>query len=295
MSSDLPAILIYAGALAYGLVVGSFLNVVIHRLPLAESIVSPRSRCPACRTPIAIRDNLPVVSYLVLGGRCRSCRERISIRYPVLELLMGLLFVALVRDLGMSWAALLFMVFAALLLVAAAVDFDHQIIPDEISVGGCLVGLIATPLVDVAAGIPYPGALGQSAFGALLGAGTLWTVGFFHARLAVLSGREFPHWPGEGEPIPGPGEADYWLFFPGIGLGDVKLMAMIGAFLGPWGVLDTILAASVMGLIFGLCWGALRGDWTSPFGFGPALAAGALLSLFLPLHDRILGAALLFP
>jgi len=272
----------YASVLLFGLVVGSFLNVVIHRVPLGLSIVSPRSRCPGCETQIAAWDNVPILSYLILRGACRHCGAHISIRYPLVELLTGLLFVAMAWRFGPTLEALMFMIFSAGLVVAAAVDIDHQIIPDEVSLGGLALGLIAMPVVHTLAGAPYAAAATSSALGALIGGGALWSVAFVHARVSVAAGREFAHWPGEGESLPRPSEADYWLWFPGLGLGDVKLLAMIGAFVGPWGVLDTILAASLIGLAVGICWAIATRSWASPFGFGPAIAAGAILSLVLP-------------
>lgn len=272
----------YFCALSFGMVIGSFLNVVIYRLPLGESVVHPGSHCPGCNTPIAAYDNVPVLSYLVLRAKCRSCKTHISLRYPAVELLTGLVFVAIAWRFGPSWIALLFMLWAAALIVAAGVDIDHQIIPDEISLGGLVVGLVAVPLVHSAAGLPYQAALIQSVLGAVVGAGALWTVAFLHARVSVATGREFPHWPGEGEALPRPNEADYWLWFPGLGLGDVKLLAMIGAFVGVWGVLHTIVAASVLGLVMGIGWAAVTRRWDAPFGFGPAIAVGAIVSLFMP-------------
>lgn len=293
MIEGLGASFIYGSALAFGLVVGSFLNVVAHRLPLGESVVSPRSRCPGCESPIAAWDNLPVLSYALLAGRCRKCRQRISLRYPAVELVTGLLFVAMAWQFGPTLLAPVFMLFSAALLAAGLIDFDHQIIPDEISLGGFVVGLVVVPLVrSLDADTAYASALVWSLQGAALGGGLLWTVGFLHARVAVGLGRSFPHWPGEGEALPTPREADYWLWFPGLGLGDVKFLAMIGAFLGPWGVLDTILIASVLGLLVGGCWGLATRNWQSPFGFGPALAAGAVLSLLWPLHEWGLNLAL---
>jgi leader peptidase (prepilin peptidase)/N-methyltransferase len=277
--------------LVFGLLVGSFLNVVIYRLPRGESIVFPGSHCPSCASPIAPWHNVPVLSYLWLRGRCRHCNVHIPIRYPAIELLTGLTFVAVFRHFGPTPAALVFMVFAAGLIVAAAVDIDLQIIPDEISLGGLFLGMAIVPALHAERGAPYGSALLESAIGALIGGGTLWLVAFLHARYSVAMGREFAHWPGEGESVPGPGEADYWLWFPGLGLGDVKLLAMIGAFLGPWGVLDTILAASVIGLALGIGYGAVTRSWNAPFGFGPAISAGALLSLFVPMHAYVTGAA----
>jgi leader peptidase (prepilin peptidase)/N-methyltransferase len=276
--------LFYASVLAFGLIVGSFLNVVVHRVPLGLSIVSPRSRCPRCETQIAARDNVPILSWLILRGACRHCGARISPRYPLVELLTGVLFVLMAWRFGPTVEALLFMVFCAGLVVAAAVDIDHQIIPDEISLGGLGFGLLVVPAVHALSGASYRAALTESALGALVGGGSLWIVAFVHARISVATGRRFAHWPGEGESVPRPSEADYWLWFPGLGLGDVKLLAMIGAFVGPWGVLDTILIASLIGLCSGVAWAIVRHSWDSPFGFGPAIAAGAILSLLLPRH-----------
>ena len=170
------------------------------------------------------------------------------------------------------------------MIAAAAIDFDHRIIPDEISLGGLLVALAAVPAAQWADGSPYWGALQRSALGALLGAGALWIVGFVHARVASAMGRRFDHWPGEGESLPRPGSLDYWTWFPGVGFGDVKLLAMIGAVIGPLGVLETILAASFAGLVLGIGWAAVTRQWNAPFGFAPALAAGALLVVLSPVH-----------
>jgi len=281
--------LIITAALAFGLVVGSFLNVVIHRLPRGGSIAFPASHCPACQTPIAPWHNVPVLSYLWLRGRCAHCHVRISPRYPAVELLTGVVFVGIVWRFGPTPMAVLLLFFGAALIVAAAVDIDWQIIPDEISLGGLALGLLAMPAVRAWAGASYWDSLAESGAGALVGGGTLWVVAFLHARISVATGREFAHWPGEGESLPRPGEADYWLWFPGLGLGDVKLLAMIGAFVGPWGVLDTILAASVLGLALGVGYGLVTRSWNAPFGFGPAIAGGALLSLFVPPHALLPG------
>jgi leader peptidase (prepilin peptidase)/N-methyltransferase len=174
------------------------------------------------------------------------------------------------------------MAFAAALIAAALIDLDHQIIPDEISLGGLVAGLIATPTVLVVGGSEPGAALLYAGGGALLGGGLLWSVGFFHARISVALGREFPHWPGEGESLPTPDSMDYWTWFPGMGFGDVKLLAMIGAFLGPWGVLQTLICASLAGLVLGGVWAIVRGSLSVPFGFGPAIAVGALIALLIP-------------
>jgi leader peptidase (prepilin peptidase)/N-methyltransferase len=268
--------------LAFGLVIGSFLNVVIHRLPLEQSVVFPPSHCPECDERIRPWDNIPILSYLVLRGHCRGCGTRISPRYPGVELLTGVTFALVALRFGLSFATLIFAAFAAGLIVAAMVDFDHQIIPDEVSVGGLALGLILVPVWQISLGEPVQAAIFHSVAGALLGGGMLWSVGFLHARLSVAMGREFEHWPGEGEEIPRFASVDYWTWFPGIGFGDVKLMAMIGAFLGPIGVVTTVVFASVLGLALGLVWALVTRSWNSPFGFGPAIAMAGLIALLVP-------------
>ena len=158
---------------AVGLVIGSFLNVVIHRLPLGQSIVKPGSHCPSCNTAIKPWDNVPVLSYLWLGGRCRQCRVRISPRYPAVELLTGCVFVAIAWRFGASPATPVLMLFAAGLIAAALIDLDHRIIPDEISLGGLAVGLVLVPAVQAGSGGPLGDALGVAWGGALVGGGVL--------------------------------------------------------------------------------------------------------------------------
>jgi leader peptidase (prepilin peptidase)/N-methyltransferase len=255
---------------------------VIHRLPRDESIVHPSSHCPNCHAPVRWYDNLPLVSYLWLRGRCRGCRARISPRYPVIELLTGVLFAVVALRFGPTPMALVGCAFAAALVATAAIDFDHQIIPDEISLGGLALALIAVPLIDWLAGDALGAAIARSFVGAALGSGLLWIVGFVHARVSTALGREFEHWPGEGEPPPRFGSLDYWIWFPGVGFGDVKLLAMIGAVLGPLRVLETIVLASLVGLAVGALVTLSRRTWNTPFGFAPAIAVGALLALLSP-------------
>jgi leader peptidase (prepilin peptidase)/N-methyltransferase len=269
-------------AFVVGLVVGSFLNVVVHRVPRGESVVRPRSRCPGCGSPIAAFDNVPVLSWLWLRGRCRQCRAPISWRYPAFELLTGLIFAAIAWQHGLSPMTLPWWTFAALLLAAAAIDFEHRIIPDAISLGGLGAGLVLVPAAHVVEGVPVLLALREAALGALLGAALLWSVGFAHARVCVALGRTFEHWPGEGESPPRPGSLDYWTWFPGLGFGDVKLLAMIGAFVGPVGVVYTILASSLAGLLLGLAFALATRSLAAPFGFAPAIAVGALLVALFP-------------
>jgi leader peptidase (prepilin peptidase)/N-methyltransferase len=264
-------------AFALGLAVGSFLNVIIYRLPRGESIVRPGSHCPRCATPIKAWNNVPLLSYLWLHGRCRDCGVRISPRYPAIELVTGVVFAALFVTYGVSPVTPLWWGFAAALIAAAGIDFDEGYIPDALSVGGLALGLVLLPVARTLAGDPYPAALAHGALGAALGAGSLWAVGFAHARLSVALGRTFPHWPEEGEAPPRPSSLDYWVWFPGLGFGDVKLLGMVGAFLGPAGAVQVILLASLLGLPLGF-WAARRaGGLGAPFGFGPAIAVAAVV------------------
>ena len=278
-----------AVALVFGLTVGSFLNVVIHRLPRGESVVRPRSRCPRCGHAIAAWENVPLLSYLWLRGRCRGCGGHISLRYPAVELFTGLVFATVALRFGATPMTPVWCAFAASLIAAAVIDFDHRIIPDEISLGGLVCALVIVPAVSALGGESFAPALLRSVAGAALGGGILWSVGFAHARVMTALGREFEHWPGEGEEIPKPSSLDYWVWFPGLGFGDVKLLAMIGAVVGPMGVLETIIAASIAGLVVGGAWAAALRRWSVPFGFGPAIAAGALLVVLVPHRTLFLG------
>jgi len=269
-------------AFVFGLVVGSFLNVVIHRVPLGESIVRPGSRCPACGRPVTPLENVPVLSYLWLRGRCRGCRGRISPRYPAIELATGIAFAAVAMRYGATPMTPVLCAFAAALIAAAMIDFDHHLIPDEISLGGLVVALLLVPPVRSLAGGAFLDEMFRSFAGAAVGAFLLWSVGFVHARIAAAMGRRFEHWPGDGEDFPRPASADFWLWFPGMGLGDVKLLAMIGAVLGPIGVVETIIVASVAGLVSGFAWALASRSLSAPFGFGPAIAAGALIVVLVP-------------
>ena len=268
--------------LVFGLMVGSFLNVVIHRLPLGESLLFPASRCPACERPIRPWENIPVLAYLFLRGRCAGCGVHISLRYPVIESLVGLLFMAVVLRYGASPMTLAWFVFVAGLVAAAAIDFDHQIIPDTISLGGLVFGLLVVPLTRYWDGIVLMDAILFSWSGAALGGFLLWIVGFLHARLSVALGREFAHWPGEGEEFPRPNSLDFWVWFPGLGFGDVKLLAMIGAFVGVIGTFETLFVGSLLGLVFGVASVFSSRSMGATFGFGPALAMAAIIVVLTP-------------
>ena len=236
--------LAYLTLFALGLCFGSFLNVVIHRLPLGLSIVTPPSACPSCGHRVRPFDNVPVVSWLVLGGRCRDCHGSIPWRYPAVELAAGLLVVALAVDLGPRAALAPALLFALALLAVAFIDWDHRIIPDEISLGGTLVGLFAR-------GFDWPG-VSEGLVGALAGGGALWLVAWAYRRATGVDG---------------------------LGGGDVKLALMIGAFLGWPGVFLTIFGAAAAGTLAGaILVAARRGDGRTALPFGTFLAPAAVLT-----------------
>jgi leader peptidase (prepilin peptidase) / N-methyltransferase len=235
-------------ALLFGMIVGSFANVCIHRLPRGESLVRPRSRCPACRAPIAALDNIPVLSWLFLGGRCRRCRGRISGRYPAVELTNGLLWMGLATTLGLTPRSVVLMAFATAVLVLALIDLEHQLLPDVITLPGIGVGVASsflpdnpvTPLVSVAS-----------------------AVGGFAALTLVNAAYRA------------------WRGTDGFGGGDPKMVAMIGAFLGWQGALLTVFLASVAGTVVGLGLIAFQGrDAQHKLPLGTFLAMGALVVLF---------------
>ena len=227
-----------------GLAVGSFLNVCIHRLPREQSLNSPPSRCPHCEYRLRWFDNIPVVSYAILGGRCRKCRSRISIRYPIVELVTMLLFV--VHGAVFGWTALLIprLVFACAMVVLFAIDFEHHLLPNAITLPGVAVGLIASTVLP-------PGII-DALIGVLVGGGVLWLIGEAYFR---YSGQE------------------------GMGGGDVKMLAMIGAFLGWKLVLVTLVLSSITGSMIGLVVIAIRkGGMKYALPYGTFLALGALVA-----------------
>ena len=228
----------------FGLLVGSFLNVVISRLPAGESVVTPRSRCPSCRTLIAWYDNVPVVSYVVLGGKCRKCRTRISFRYPAIELTTAVAFI--IQGLAAEqapWPLLVRIVFTALLIALFGTDLETQRLPNVLTYSGVVLGL--------AFSLAFPPGIQSSLIGAALGAGSLLAVRWAWR----LVRRE---------------EA--------LGLGDVKMLAMIGAFLGWQQVPVVLFLSSVAGAVVGISLIAMRGTSLRarlPFGTFLALAAFA--------------------
>lgn len=242
-----PAVVLGVYATALGLIVGSYLNVVIHRLPRGISTVTPRSRCPACGAAISARDNLPLVSFLALRGRCRHCRTPIPWRYPLIEAFTGLLFLGCFLRFGFSVEALVAALFCSLMVVLAAIDAEHFILPDRITLPGIAAGLALSPLTS------WNGLL-AAALGAALGGGVL---------LAIWGG---------------------WYLLrreEGMGLGDVKMLAMVGAFLGWKGALITLFVGALSGALVGIALiGHGQGGLKTRLPFGSFLALGGLVALF---------------
>ena len=233
--------------LFFGMAVGSFLNVCIYRLPHSLSLIRPRSMCPSCRSPIAFYDNVPVVSYLLLRAKCRKCGASISARYPVVEFVSGLFAVAVVVRHGLSADALFLYILIAALLVVTFIDIDHQIIPDVITFPGIALGFLTS---FIAGYVTYK----ESLIGILLGGGSLLLVAWGYS---ALTKRE------------------------GMGGGDIKLLGMIGAFLGWKAVIFTIFAGSAIGTVIGLILAVRKGGGGKlAIPFGPFLSIGAILFIF---------------
>jgi leader peptidase (prepilin peptidase)/N-methyltransferase len=235
-------------AAALGLIIGSFSNVCIHRIPLEQSVVHPRSRCPRCRTPITAWDNVPVLSYLFLGGRCRVCRSRISIRYPLVEALNAALYFAVACLYPPGLSALATMAFVNALLILSLIDLDHQLLPDVITKPGIAVGLAASLLEG-------PPTWRESALSAVAGYLMLMTVAKVWRRLRG---------------------------FEALGQGDWKLVAMLGAFLGWQKLLLTVLLATTTGTIVGLSLIVVGGrSFQEKLPFGTFLGAAGILVAFV--------------
>jgi len=234
-------------AFILGLCIGSFLNVCIYRIPILKSIVSPGSTCMSCNQPIRFYDNIPVISYLLLRGRCRNCKTPFSFRYPLIELLSGLFALGAFLRWGMSAESLIYYGFIAVLVVITFIDIDHYIIPDVISLPGIPVGIIASFFLPEMT-------FKASMIGVLLGGGILYTVAWTY---------------------------NFFAHKEGMGGGDIKLLAMIGAFVGWKGVLVTLFIGSVVGTLAG---GSVmlytRSSLKLKIPFGPFLAIGAMIHIF---------------
>jgi leader peptidase (prepilin peptidase) / N-methyltransferase len=263
MDNSLVGALLVAGVL--GAAVGSFLNVIAWRIPRGESIISPRSRCTSCGNPIAWFDNLPVLSWFLLRGRCRKCRARFSIRYAIVELLTALLFAGAMLHSGVTWLFLRDALFLSLLVCTVLTDLDGWIILDSVSIGGTVAGIALSLL---------PGGVGLLS-SALTAAGSFLL--FLLIRLtSILFLRKKP-----GYTIAPEGHEDEAEEFQGgMGWGDIKLAAMIGAFLGPASAAVAFFAAFLTGALFGIAVLAGGRDRRIPVPFGPFMALGAVAALF---------------
>jgi leader peptidase (prepilin peptidase) / N-methyltransferase len=244
-------------ATVIGAVIGSFLNVCIYRLPLGRSVVWPSSACARCGRPLAAWENIPILSWLALGGRCRTCRERISIRYPIVEALTALMFAMAWLQYGPGVLFVSRLVFGCALIVLFAIDLEHHLLPNVITLPGIAVGFLFSFFTE-------PGWL-ASLLGILLGGGLLYAIaeGYYQVRHEE-----------------------------GMGMGDVKMLAMVGAFLGWQLTLVTLMMASVAGSVIGLGLIALRrGDMKYALPFGTFLALGAVLAATVgpPILDWYIG------
>lgn len=246
----------------FGLIVGSFANVCIYRLPRNESIVRPPSHCPSCNKPINWYDNIPVISFIFLLGKCRICKTSIPFRYPLVELLTGFLFLTGFRFTGLSILLIFYWYFFTMLIIATFTDFSHLIIPDVISMPGIFAGIIAGSLFpEMMKTVPHLDGFLKSSAGAAAGGGAIWIIG-------ILGKAAFRK------------EA--------MGFGDVKLMGMIGSFTG----VRLALLSIFLGSLFGAAVGGIlilarlktKKDYIP---FGPYLSLGAVASFFF--GEKILG------
>jgi leader peptidase (prepilin peptidase) / N-methyltransferase len=232
----------------FGFIVGSFLNVCIYRLPRNKSIILLNSFCPSCEKPIKLYDNIPILSYLILKGKCRQCGAHISIRYPMVEFITAFLFFLLLKKYGLSFEFFVRIIFISLLVVIAFIDLDFRIIPDILSIGGLIAGFVL-------AFLRKPLFFWQDAFyGILISGGVLSAISFV-----------------------------YWFFTKkeGIGSGDIKLICMIGAFCGLKGAIFSLLAGSFLGVLIGVPLMLVKGeDVKYAIPFGPLLSLSTLIFMF---------------
>ena len=282
--SLVPPVVGYVIAGVFGAVIGSFLNVVIHRVPLEESIVFPNSRCPSCGAVIAFYDNIPILSYAFLRAKCRNCKEHISFRYPSVELLTAALFVAVAWHDGLSAALPFDLVFASALLALVFIDAEHMILPNVITYPGIVLALIARVAIPLLTGTPHfddvpslsGGALAGmplwvislagALIGALIGGGSLWLMGWTWEKLRGIEA---------------------------MGLGDVKMMFMVGAYLGWRLTILTIFVGVLSGSVIGILLMARQRQRNMqmllPFGVFLGLGAIAALLFGAPLVEWYAG------
>jgi leader peptidase (prepilin peptidase)/N-methyltransferase len=270
-----PINYIFAGV--FGAIIGSFLNVVIHRLPHEESIVFPNSRCPSCEAVIAFYDNVPVLSYVLLGGRCRGCKQRISPRYPAVELLTALLFIAVAWHDGITAALPFDLVFVSALVALVFIDAEHMILPNAITYPGIAFAVIArlalpylmgqphfedlpSLMAGLLSGMPlWAASLGGAVLGALIGGGSLWLMGWTWEKLRGIEA---------------------------MGLGDVKMMFMVGAYLGWRLTIVTLFLSVLSGSVIGVLLMMRQGkkDMQMLLPFGVFLGIGSVIALLIGPH-----------
>jgi leader peptidase (prepilin peptidase)/N-methyltransferase len=241
-----PGLVEYLAVFVLGTMIGSFLNVVIYRVPAGISIVKPASHCPQCQRPVKPWENIPILSWLLLRGRCAGCKKPISVRYPAVEAAMGLLAALMFSRFGWSWDALFFSVLAALLLALSAIDIATYRLPNPITLTGAILGVILTVVFRRSE-------LVKTLIGAGVGIGLL----LFMALVGQLLFRKET-----------------------LGIGDVKLAGMVGLFLGPWKTAGMFFVGVFAGALIGGTLALVGGKgWGSRLPFGPYLAAGAIVSL----------------
>jgi leader peptidase (prepilin peptidase) / N-methyltransferase len=246
---------LYLIIFVFGALIGSFLNVCIYRIPRGQSIIWPSSRCPSCSNPINSYDNIPVLSYFILRARCRACSEKIPLRYPVVEALNAFSYLLVFWRFGPEWSFLVYSLLCSALIVITFIDLDFQIIPDRITLPGIPLGIVAGSFL-----LPDPflraSDLGFTAslIGAISGFAFFYMVAFLSIKVLKKEG---------------------------MGGGDIKMMAMLGGFLGWKAVILTTFLGSLFGSVIGIGLMAFRGrEKGSLIPFGPFLALGAVVSLF---------------
>ncbi|MFZ3228723.1 MAG: prepilin peptidase [Pseudobdellovibrio sp.] len=230
----------------FGAIFGSFANVLIYRMPAEQSILG-RSSCQNCKAPVRWYHNIPMLSYFILKGKCSQCGQPFSIRYPLVEFIMAVLFAAVVYVYGTTWTSLEYLILVFGLVTASFIDYDHMILPDEITLGGLVIALVGAALNPERSFL-------DAVYGVLFGGGILWLVAYVYF---VVTGRD------------------------GLGGGDIKLLAWLGALLGWKSIPFIVLSSSVVGSIVGLILSRKNEDGLKTMiPFGPFLALGALLYLF---------------
>ncbi len=248
--TDLAPLLLTA---VFGLAVGSFFNVVIHRLPRRQSLMRPRSRCPRCGTTLRWFHNIPVISWLLLRGRCGQCRAPISARYPLIEIVTAVLAVLVVATTPPGWQLASRLIFTGALVVLFAIDLEHQLLPNAVTLPGICVGLLLSLFM--------PPGVWSALLGAIVGAGVLYAIAGAYYLVRRVEG---------------------------LGMGDVKMLAMVGAFLGWQNVLLTLVLASFSGALIGMALlTTARGGMRHALPFGTFLAVGALVAMLG--GDQIIG------